>query len=625
MVEHKSAVAESSEIERPRGVRRILWGGWRGIRWASFFARPVAVIVGALSLIPTTFGFGAGYGIGFHRATVGAGGFYLACLFWGLMLGSLVAVLGLCRRPRDPNRPLPWLVRPIRLRPWRRVARPDQVADAPAQPRSVVWFRREARLTRWIVGLGLIPLVVALGLGIFINHFVSSRLAAALAAAEADDPNWQIDDLMAARRVVPDEENGAIVVAEVFDLLGGDWPPKPVPPPAPPTPLMQAFDRWPTAESAARLDDADAFRAALLEQSAAVELARTVADYRWGRHELDVQPNPLDTPLLETQNARSVARLLRVDAEVLADEGRIDAALGSVRAIFGVGRSIGDEPFLISGLVRFAISTIGRHSLRRTLALGEASPEALAAVQAVLLEDWAEPMLLTEARGERASFDALLRRVRDGELPISALGGGGDAVRAATAVGPWGQLWFDHQRAVGLEWQNEAVRIAHRPIPERPPLVRDWTATFLRTQDGNFARWGAVLPLLMMPALDAWMNADARNGAELGASVLLVAAEQHRLRHGDWPATLAAIDRDILPTPPPDPFTGQPYRMEHRGGRLSIYSMGPNGRDEHGAYNTRTYSTGGPDDFGTGAWDVALRRQSPRPREPNPTPEGSVE
>ncbi len=40
------------------------------------------------------------------------------------------------------------------------------------------------------------------------------------------------------------------------------------------------------------------------------------------------------------------------------------------------------------------------------------------------------------------------------------------------------------------------------------------------------------------------------------------------------------------------PFTGQPFRMEHRDGRLFIYSLGPNLRDEHGAYDPKKWATG---------------------------------
>ncbi|MGO9470685.1 MAG: hypothetical protein ACLQVF_41870 [Isosphaeraceae bacterium] len=75
------------------------------------------------------------------------------------------------------------------------------------------------------------------------------------------------------------------------------------------------------------------------------------------------------------------------------------------------------------------------------------------------------------------------------------------------------------------------------------------------------------------------------------------------------PASVAAIDRDILPAAPVDVFSGQAFRMEHRDGQIFIYSIGPNGKNEHGALDRKTFQEGGPDDFGTSGWDVSLRRR----------------
>ena len=35
--------------------------------------------------------------------------------------------------------------------------------------------------------------------------------------------------------------------------------------------------------------------------------------------------------------------------------------------------------------------------------------------------------------------------------------------------------------------------------------------------------------------------------------------------------------------------------MEHHDEQLSIYTIGPNGKDEHGQYEPKKWSVGGPD------------------------------
>ena len=57
----------------------------------------------------------------------------------------------------------------------------------------------------------------------------------------------------------------------------------------------------------------------------------------------------LETPLPETNEARVVARLLIIDASVRAmTDTRTTHSTRGGGAIFGVSRSIGDEPFLFA-------------------------------------------------------------------------------------------------------------------------------------------------------------------------------------------------------------------------------------------------------------------------------------
>src|SRR5262249_25100913 len=156
-----------------------------------------------------------------------------------------------------------------------------------------------------------------------------------------------------------------------------------------PSPLAEAataYERLGATPDNIRLDDATVgtLRAELERHEEAVEVARTVANYRRGRHELELGPTLIDTPLPGTQAARTAGRLLAADAAVRAQDGDLDGALDSCRAILGVARSIGDEPFIISQLVRMAIRSVAVSSTRRVLAQGEASDKALTSLQILI-------------------------------------------------------------------------------------------------------------------------------------------------------------------------------------------------------------------------------------------------
>jgi hypothetical protein len=119
--------------------------------------------------------------------------------------------------------------------------------------------------------------------------------------------------------------------------------------------------------------------------------------------------------------------------------------------------------------------------------------------------------------------------------------------------------------------------------------------------------------VLLTPATQAGDAAQTRYEAALGATAILIAAERHRRKSGDWPASIAAIDPVFLPNPLLDPYTGQAYRMERHDGQFLIYSVGENLKDDHGAVSDpKRYprKKDDPDDVGTRAWDLPLRRMS---------------
>jgi hypothetical protein len=483
--------------------------------------------------------------------------------------------------------------------------------------------RRRRRLWPWLIGSPIfLFMAVAIGSWIYLSRMVDHRLADAIAAADRDDPHWRIDDLMANRESVPDAENSAIVVSEALKLLPESWPFSPRPPRGQPLPIRtkieEISDRLLERAMNVFMDEEEVqvLRDELDTHQEAVRIARTVADYPRGRHELILGPTLIDTLLRETQRARNAARLLSADAALRAHDGDFDGAIDSCRAILCVGRSIGDEPFLISMLVRISIGHVAMNSTWQTLGLGEASDESLARLQALMLDELGQPLLVNGLKGERAILPELIRRIGEGELPIDSLSGlspkpGQKASRERMA--PWGHLGFKYQRALAIEWMNQLIAIARRPTHEQPPLIDAWQAEFDQVKKSRLGPYTTTLPILVIPAVSAARSAFYRYQGELSATILLLAAERHRRKTGEWPLTLAAIDPAILRKPPVDPFSGQPFLMKHAEGRFIIYSIGPDHKDEGGTYDPKKWDKGGSDDVGAIGWDVEKRKQPAKP------------
>jgi hypothetical protein len=71
-----------------------------------------------------------------------------------------------------------------------------------------------------IGALAWLVLLADYGWGIYWGKLADRRLA----AADRDDRNWQIEDLVAQRVPVPDAENSAFVVGDVVSVLPENRP-----------------------------------------------------------------------------------------------------------------------------------------------------------------------------------------------------------------------------------------------------------------------------------------------------------------------------------------------------------------------------------------------------------------
>jgi len=77
------------------------------------------------------------------------------------------------------------------------------------------------------------------------------------------------------------------------------------------------------------------------------------------------------TRLPEDNDLRTAARLLAVDARYRAAAGELDRAVDDVRAIFGVARHVGSQPFTMSFLTATAIERMAVRTLQHVLQSGK--------------------------------------------------------------------------------------------------------------------------------------------------------------------------------------------------------------------------------------------------------------
>ncbi|MDB5312292.1 MAG: hypothetical protein JWO38_6494 [Gemmataceae bacterium] len=424
--------------------------------------------------------------------------------------------------------------------------------------------------------------------------------AAAVAETEETDPDWRWDELAANRHRPPPGKNGADLIPRIKGLIPTGWGQKLNDEKWEPLATVPTNARFPEEVLAEARRECEA-------AAPAIELARSLRDYPEGHRDLHLAPLVVNTPLADTQSTRLVAVLLKWDTVLAVERGDLARTADSLHAMLNASRSVGDEPFLISQLVRIAARVIAARSLERTLAQTELTANLLGPLQAAWTTDAEAPLLLFGLRGERAAWDTLVGNLADGTAVPDDLNG----LARGTGVSFGGYAWWlyrgrlSNDRAYLHRYFTRAVAVARLPIHQQPQAVKGLPDP--PDEDLRLAQ-------LFLPAVEKVGGAHWRSVAEARCTIVGMACERFRLRNGRWPGTLAELPRELLAEVPLDPFDGQPLRYKHLPDGVVIYSLGRNGTDEGGTL-ARSGSPEGKD-VGFRLWDPAHRRQQAPTRRP---------
>ena len=384
------------------------------------------------------------------------------------------------------------------------------------------------------------------GLRVYFDRVGTRELDRATARLDAQEAGWRLEAIESerARAVPPPEANSAPLVLEAAELFAPErnkeWS------------TWRSSEPWTIRFVSPHLPN-DEFQTGMKDHKESTTPARAIArrirQFPRGQHPLVMQQNPYMTLLPHVQKAREVAALLEYDALLSALENDTEAGLDAAHAALNVGRSIADEPFLISQLVRLACCRLSTQSAMQVLAWGEPR-KGLAELQAAYRAEADVPFLLNGLRGERAVLHEMFAGLESGELGykdivIHGVQKEGPAQEAAFYLYK-GLLPGDHAKALEvLSAYIAAAKLPHHeqcaaleaiPIPPGPP------------EDFRY-----IITRLLIPACGKVATAALRTRAELLAASTAIACERYRLQHGRWPESL-----EELPKEPPSRYANRP-------------------------------------------------------------------
>lgn len=271
--------------------------------------------------------------------------------------------------------------------------------------------------------------------------------------------------------------------------------------------------------------------------------------------------------LLEnSQNIRSMVRLLDLQARLQARQGKADEAHRSIMAIFGAADAVEHEPFLVSMLIRVACRAVAQNTICDLLPETDWSDEQLQQlIDECLRPDW-NASVKNSMIGERAMGRIVF------ENPAQ-LGAEVASVRYITS--------YEDERYY-IDFLTRCIDAVDEPFPEAMKKLEQIEGELQNAT--QFQKFSRPVSMLMLPALNSAVRAAARQQVTDRATAVHLAVELHRRKRGELPETLEELVPDFLDEIPIDPFSTnrQPliYRVDKT--EVIIYSVYENQTDDGG-------------------------------------------
>jgi hypothetical protein len=464
-----------------------------------------------------------------------------------------------------------------------------------------------------ITGLVLLILTMLTILGVFWHRDkMASKLQQMLAEMDRTDLGWRLENIEAAREEMPDEDNSARVILEAAKQMPKRWPS---------ADFHEEHYRLAPNELASG-EDFVVLSKELASAREALMIADKLADMPHGRHQIHYDRNPLGTLLPHVQECRNIVSLLLYEAMRRNWKGDSNGALKYCCAALNVGRSIGDEPIIISQLVRIACNVMVCQAIERTLGQGEPSPEDMSQLQKLLEKEDAFSGLLAATRGERAMLHQVFELVERGEIPLNMLegltssSGRGDSQSDRLknlAISLW-RMDTREDNALFLSLMNRRVKEVQLPMHEQIAKEKAFE------QEVRGLPRNAVITRLLLPAMSKFSEAFRREHAYIRCTIVALAAERYRREKKAWPDNAEQLCPQYLGSVPLDPYDGKPLRYKREPDGVIIYSIGNDGVDNGGHLDRERIMLPGVD-LGIQLWDANKRRQPAKPKPPDVNPQ----
>ncbi|MBX7257544.1 MAG: hypothetical protein K1Y02_14375 [Candidatus Hydrogenedentes bacterium] len=373
-----------------------------------------------------------------------------------------------------------------------------------------------------------------------------------------------LEDLEAWVGRVEDKDNAAIPLQKAMDSSVG--------PASPDAQLPFVTGNLNSLKPTDPLSDAVRTETAVyLEQNATCLLAlKEAATYSECRFPINFSGGDIaDLPRLA--KLRTLMRDVCLAATYESEIGKSQDALETLLAGMRLSEAVRREPALISQLVRIALRAMllegTEHCLNRTSFTSDQLKQLQDALQSINTGDCAYTGLL----GERC----VLMDSFYGAMPMSGPG---------VFSGSWGPLGWRYRldQETYLETIDAMIEAAKLPPGEGWNRAEELHDEWMPENRSRLSQFLTVISDMQIPVLTKSLEVQARDASSLNSAISACALLRYRLEKHTLPATLTELVPQYLEQPPIDCMDGQPLRYVRDDHAFTVYSVGPNRKDERG-------------------------------------------
>ena len=314
---------------------------------------------------------------------------------------------------------------------------------------------------------------------------------------------------------------------------------------------------------------------------------------------------------------RGLAQHFCAEAMVDLHQGKTPEAVDAMIASLRLAKLLQEEPIVISQLVALAVAGVAWPATWRALDFSTLDERQLARLQAAWEQmDYIRATALG-LEGDRALFAKEMAMARNDLTRLDRqMSADYDDMMAGMMLGPppsfssteiaeqlmkgtvtngrryvllplFRFAWLDFGELRYNEAMQQLIDAHRRAAREGSGQAAIQTAARVEEELGKAT--GLEVPRsqlrrITMPSLMKLTKRAAGLEAQKAMAIAAIALHRHRLRHGRWPVTLAALAPEFLPAVPRDFYDGAPLRYKLReDGTFLLYSIGENALDDGGS------------------------------------------